>query len=39
MSILPAHGFGAQRGQKKASDLLGLELQTVVGYHVGAGTS
>jgi hypothetical protein len=28
---------GAQGGQKKALDLLGLEFQTVVSHHVDAG--
>lgn len=28
---------GAHRGQKMASDPLGVELQMVVSFHVGAG--
>lgn len=28
---------GAYRGQKRASDLLGLQLQMVVSCHMGAG--
>lgn len=28
---------GVQRGQKRVWDLLGLELQTAVRFHVGAG--
>lgn len=42
MSLLPIcmfihHVVGANRGPNKESDLLKLELQRVMGHHVGAG--
>ena len=41
MDVLPIHmsvyHMCAQGGQKRALDLLELELQMVVSYHVGAG--
>lgn len=36
MLFFPACESGTQRGQKRLLDLLELELQTIVGYHVDA---
>ena len=35
MGTLPTHMSGALEGQKRVSDLLELELQTVVSHHEG----
>lgn len=39
MYVCASHVCGARRGQKRASDLLELQLQMVVNCHVGTGTS
>lgn len=36
MSVYHVH-VGTQIGQKRAADTLGLELQTVINHHAGAG--